>query len=1184
MVSNLNNQINYSFIKFRASFHTNFGETMRICGSIEELGNWVPQNSRKMFTRIDEYPEWKIDGEIFAPKGMSFEYKYIYYNDITDEYRWEVLPNDQNRIYSADAPGVNLVLDKEGVIVNHHSKRKKNVKSISDIQFSQTKLNQNLKEKNPKVFMNLDYENNQFSGNDVNEPFNFFLNPKMSSEDRIVIVTAYLPFEVEKHNQGFYTLNINEESLVYSIMYRMKEINFCEVVWVGMLENYFQFEEDDLVEIQNFLEEKNIYLVTPDHKSDYTNFWIYVNNIITPVFVECSLNIHNSSFLDYDEYFESYKAINKLFGCKIANITNPNDLIMINDIHLMLVPSYLLSRNINSKIGIYFHKSFPSSDVMKSFPYHSELIKSVLLCDVIGFHVFQFARNFLTACKRILGIFFEVKYKGFITLSYIGRSIIIRVMHAGIDLDYIKSVVSLYIKSSGQLDISGGQQQEINNALLNKASGMTDNQNFKYGNNEPNKNKGKQMLDQKAGASSLDTLSLAVTQRIKNEFLNSIRKYEALLKNKFSLVSIDNFDESSCLLLKFEAYSKFLDKLVEQGQPVENIVLLQVIKEIPYKTLRTKFIEELDECVLEIKKKHGEGSIIIIKVKNFPIPERFALFKLGSVLYHLQIREGNCMYINEYIAIKHVFKEGLREESVQNSTKSMINPSLIDGQNEYAKRNNRWVLNNEGHLIVNSKFDYGIIISENIGAPNTLKSPIRVNPYNLSAVVNSLICIKQMTSKEKMERFNLDIEFVLNNTTFNWIKNFFIDLKRMSDLDTQKIGIGMGLQFKIMKLKANFCQLNKKTFAEAYHSSKLRVFFLDYEGTLQTAELNGGEETLVGYKPEPSLVKALEKLCSDPNNIVFIVSGRERKKLKEWFNDIDNLNLAAEHGFFVKSKKNYLLRLNQEDIVASESKNNNSSSCLTQPLLEIDRLVTHSSSEVHQVIENKESFTKLAKIDSVNIARAHDEEWEELFKISDWTWKESVLKILEGFTEKTEGSYIYKKDSIITWFYRDCDIYFGMIQANEINTHLHNIFEYCKLDIVNGKGYVEIKPKGVNKGYLVSHVIKALFAKKQIPDFIFAIGDDISDEEMFKYLNSISGHLSYYNSDIKIFSTTIEKKPSSANYFLYDTSEVLEYLEFLSRVNPCDYSYQSKQPKSLSKNLNRKQLSGYSEVNSNLFS
>jgi trehalose 6-phosphate synthase/phosphatase len=129
-----------------------------------------------------------------------------------------------------------------------------------------------------------------------------------------------------------------------------------------------------------------------------------------------------------------------------------NDLVMINDIHLMLIPNGLLAKNANAKVGIYFHMPFPSSDVIKTFPYHQELLKSVLLCDVIGFHVFQFARNFLTACKRIFGLFYEIKLRGFITLNYLGRYIIIRIMHAGIDVDYIKSM-SLKKEFTNKLDI-----------------------------------------------------------------------------------------------------------------------------------------------------------------------------------------------------------------------------------------------------------------------------------------------------------------------------------------------------------------------------------------------------------------------------------------------------------------------------------------------------------------------------------------------------------------------------------------------------------------------------------------------------------------------------------------------------------------------------------------------------------
>jgi len=159
------------------------------------------------------------------------------------------------------------------------------------------------------------------------------------------------------------------------------------------------------------------------------------------------------------------------------------------------------------------------------------------------------------------------------------------------------------------------------------------------------------------------------------------------------------------------------------------------------------------------------------------------------------------------------------------------------------------------------------------------------------------------------------------------------------------------------------------------------------------------------------------------------------------------------------------------------------------------------------------------------------------------------MKILEGFTEKTEGSYITKKETIISWMYKDCDIYFGHIQANEINTHLQNIFENCKLDIVNGKGYVEIKPRNVNKGYFVSHILKKEFLESTPPDFIMTIGDDTSDEEMFKYLNSVQHHISSFKENTKIFPCTIGRKPSSAQYYLNEVHEVIEYLESLNQIN-----------------------------------
>jgi trehalose 6-phosphate synthase/phosphatase len=297
--------------------------------------------------------------------------------------------------------------------------------------------------------------------------------------------------------------------------------------------------------------------------------------------------------------------------------------------------------------------------------------------------------------------------------------------------------------------------------------------------------------------------------------------------------------------------------------------------------------------------------------------------------------------------------------------------------------------------------------------------------------------------------------------------------------------MGIGLNFRLLKLNANFRHLSKNELVDAYRQSKRRLIFLDYEGTILSCDNEDGNKEVA---PDQRLIKLLTALSDDCKNLVFLVSGRQRKLLDEWFKSVKNLSIASEHGFFYRYGMHHCV----------------------------------------------------------------NEDWRELFPIKDWTWKDSVMKILEGFTEKTEGSYILEKETMITWYYKDCDIYFGHIQANEISTHLQNIFENSKLDIVHGNGYIEIKPRNVNKGYFISSIIKNEFEEGMNPDFILALGDDTSDEEMFKYLNSVHNQLTFFNDCIKIFSSTIGRKPSSANYFLNEVPEVLEYLESLIHSNSKD--------------------------------
>ena len=85
-----------------------------------------------------------------------------------------------------------------------------------------------------------------------------------------------------------------------------------------------------------------------------------------------------------------------------------------------------------------------------------------------------------------------------------------------------------------------------------------------------------------------------------------------------------------------------------------------------------------------------------------------------------------------------------------------------------------------------------------------------------------------------------------------------------------------------MKLNANFQHLPKTELIESYRVSNRRLIFLDYEGTLQ---VDTGEESMniQDLSPPNRLIKLLTSLSNDSRNAIFIVTGREKSTVDEWF-------------------------------------------------------------------------------------------------------------------------------------------------------------------------------------------------------------------------------------------------------------------------------------------------------------
>ncbi|KAL5202968.1 hypothetical protein ABZP36_013920 [Zizania latifolia] len=139
--------------------------------------------------------------------------------------------------------------------------------------------------------------------------------------------------------------------------------------------------------------------------------------------------------------WEAYVLANKYFFEKVVEVINPeDDYIWVHDYHLMALPTFLRRRFNRLRIGFFLHSPFPSSEIYRSLPVREEILRTLLNCDLIGFHTFDYARHFLSCCSRMLGIEYQSK-RGYIGLDYFGRTVGIKIMPVGIHMGQLQSVL-----------------------------------------------------------------------------------------------------------------------------------------------------------------------------------------------------------------------------------------------------------------------------------------------------------------------------------------------------------------------------------------------------------------------------------------------------------------------------------------------------------------------------------------------------------------------------------------------------------------------------------------------------------------------------------------------------------------------------------------------------------------------
>ena len=110
-------------------------------------------------------------------------------------------------------------------------------------------------------------------------------------------------------------------------------------------------------------------------------------------------------------------------------------------------------------------------------------------------------------------------------------------------------------------------------------------------------------------------------------------------------------------------------------------------------------------------------------------------------------------------------------------------------------------------------------------------------------------------------------------------------------------------------------------------------------------------------------------------------------------------------------------------------------------------------------------------------------------------WDDEIIDILQHTIDKTPRSHLERKDTSLVWHYRKVDVWLAELRTQQLVNALIGPCSRLNLQIVPGNKIVEIKSPDFNKG---SEVLRRLAQKDY--DFVLAIGDDTTDEDMFRVL------------------------------------------------------------------------------------
>ncbi|MEN6425374.1 MAG: bifunctional alpha,alpha-trehalose-phosphate synthase (UDP-forming)/trehalose-phosphatase [Phycisphaerales bacterium] len=366
-----------------------------------------------------------------------------------------------------------------------------------------------------------------------------------------------------------------------------------------------------------------------------------------------------------------------------------------------------------------------------------------------------------------------------------------------------------------------------------------------------------------------------------------------------------------------------------------------------------------------------------------------------------------------------------------------------------------------------------LILSEMAGASKDLAEALIINPNSVGEIAAALRTALEMPEPEQIRRNEIMQRRLQQYDVVRWADDF---LTRLSTVKAE----GNRLRSRLLGPPAR-----EQLFGD-YSRAHRRMLFLDYDGTLVPFARDPQ-----AARPTSELMAVLRTLAEDARNEITLISGRDKNTLSDWFAGL-HLVLVAEHGVWI---------------------------------------------------------------------RRPDQQWQ-LSKPLDNAWKSTIMPVLRTYADRLPGAFVEEKEYSAVWHYRAADPELGSSLAKELVDDLVSFTANINVQVLQGSKVVEVKCAGINKGDAALPLLREPEASSSKGEgtgakgeasgagletsnsklqtsspshFILAVGDDWTDEDLFKALPSTA------------YTIRVGIRHSHARFNTHNQMEVMDLLKELAR-------------------------------------